>query len=84
MAKKPPLPKATLSKDKKADVWVLTEDKTKKVLKEFDTKADATKGGALAKALGADGGSVKIKKEDGKIQEERTFPGDRDPSSSPG
>jgi hypothetical protein len=31
-----------------------------------------------------DGGSVRIHKEDGKIQEERTFPRERDPKRSPG
>lgn len=78
------LPKATLAKNKKTENWDLKEDKTGKVLKSFPTKADATKGGALEKALGKDGGSVKIKKEDGKIQEERTYPQSEDPKSSKG
>ena len=47
----------------------------------FDKKADATKGGALSDAVGAKGGSVRIHKEDGKIQEERTYPRSRDPKS---
>lgn len=37
-------------------------------VKSFKAKTDATKGGALAKAIGAEGGSVRIKKRDGKIQ----------------
>lgn len=40
------------------------------------------KGGALEKAIGE--GSVKIQKMDGKFQEERTFPGSKDPKSSKG
>ena len=78
------LPKATLSYNEQRDRWDLTNDKTDKVIKSFDTKADATKGGVLHKALGPDGGSVKIQKENGRIQEERTFPRSADPKSSPG
>jgi hypothetical protein len=54
------------------------------VEKRFDTKADATAGGKLEKAVGAAGGSVKIQKENGQFQEERTYPGSRDPKKSPG
>lgn len=78
------LPKLTLTHNEKKDTWDLTVDKTDKVIKRFDTKAEATKGGVIEKALGKEGGSVKIQKEDGKIQEERTYPGDRDPASSKG
>lgn len=80
----PNLPKYTLSKDPKKDDWVLKEDGTGQVKKRFDTKADATAAGALEKAVGGGGGSVKIQKEDGKIQEERTYPGSKDPKKSPG
>lgn len=45
------------------------------VSKTFDTKADATKGGVLEKAIGPEGGSVKIQKENGRFQEERTYLG---------
>ncbi len=82
MSKK--LPKFTLSFDKKKEEWKLKNDKTEKVVKTFDTKEKATKGGVLEKVLGENGGSVKIKKLDGTYQEERTFPGDADPSESKG
>jgi len=78
------LRKYTLSKDKKKDDWVLTNDTTNRVEKRFDTKEEATKGGVLQGTLGKNGGSVKIKKEDGKYQEERTYPRSKDPISSKG
>lgn len=78
------LPKFTLSKDDKRDDWKLTNDATNRVQQRFDTKGDATKGGALEKAVGADGGSVKIQKENGRIQEERTYPREKDPRKSKG
>lgn len=78
------LRKLTLDKNEKKDIWELTDDKTNKVIKTFDTKTDAVKGGVLEKALGAQGGSVKIQKEDGRFQEERTYPSSLDPSQSKG
>ena len=78
------LPKYTLEFDEKKDRWALEHDKTGKVIKTFDTKEDATKGGVLKKALGEDGGSVKIQKENGRFQEERTYPSSADPHSSKG
>jgi len=47
-------------------------------VKRFATKAAATKGGVLEKAVG-NMGSVRIRKRDGKIQEERTYPRSMDP-----
>lgn len=78
------LPKHTLSHNDQKDRWELRKDKTHELLAAFDKKSDATAGGALKKALGSEGGSVKIKKEDGKIQEERTFPRSADPRQSKG
>ena len=78
------LPKLTLSHNDKKDRWDLKADKTDKVVKSFDTKAEATKGGVLSKAAGQDGASVKIQKMDGKYQEERTYPGSKDPKGSKG
>lgn len=78
------LRKFTLTKDKQMDDWVLSEEGSDRARKRFKTKAEATKGGTLEKALGAQGGSVRIRKEDGKIQEERTFPRSRDPKNTPG
>ncbi|MEK7585688.1 MAG: DUF2188 domain-containing protein [Patescibacteria group bacterium] len=78
------LPKFTLEYNEKKDRWDLEQDKTHKVVKSFETKEDATTGGVLRKILGEDGGSVKIQKEDGKFQEERTYPKSADPKESEG
>ncbi|MDP2182383.1 MAG: DUF2188 domain-containing protein [Actinomycetota bacterium] len=78
------LPKFTVTKNEKKDRWDLVQDKAGKVIKSFDTKTEATKGGVLEKALGKAGGSVKIQKEDAKFQEERTYPRSADPKSSKG
>lgn len=78
------LPKHTLEKNEKKDTWDLTNDKTDQVVRSFETKGDVTKGGALEKALGPEGGSVKIQKENGRFQEERTYPGKLDPRKSKG
>ncbi|MEF3691711.1 MAG: DUF2188 domain-containing protein [Candidatus Moraniibacteriota bacterium] len=78
------LPKYTLDYNEKKDKWELENDKTDKVIKTFETKEEATAGGALRKVLGKEGGSVKIQKQDGKFQEERTFPKSKDPKSSKG
>lgn len=78
------LPKFTLTHNEKKDRWDLTNDKTDKVVKTYETKAEATAGGVLKKATGTEGGSVKIQKMDGKYQEERTYPGNKDPKGSPG
>jgi hypothetical protein len=77
------LPKFTLTKNDEKDRWDLKRDKTHEVVKTFETKADATAGGVLAKAIGGEG-SVKIEKENGRYQEERTFPRSEDPRKSKG
>lgn len=78
------LPKFTLTKNEQKDRWDLTNDGSNRTVRTFETKGDATKGGALERAVGAGGGSVKIQKENGRFQEERTYPGSRDPKSSKG
>lgn len=78
------LPQYFLEKDKARGDWTLTRQGASRVSKRFGTKAEATKGGALSAAVGKAGGSVRIKKENGRIQEERTFPRSRDPKRSPG
>jgi len=78
------LPKYTLEKNEEKRTWGLQNDQTDRVVKTFDTKADALKGGALRRAVGSGGGSVKIQKENGRFQEERTYPGSRDPRRSKG
>lgn len=78
------LPKYTLEKNERRDTWDLRNDATDKLVKRFETKGDATKGGALERAVGARGGSVKIQKENGRFQEERTYPRSADPRTSKG
>ncbi|MBU4530573.1 MAG: DUF2188 domain-containing protein [Desulfomicrobium sp.] len=78
------LPKFTLTHNEKKDRWDLTKDGASRPTATFDKKAEATKGGALEKAVGKAGGSVKIQKVDGKFQEERTYPRSADPKKSPG
>jgi hypothetical protein len=78
------LPKYTLEYNENKDRWDLENDKTNKVVKSFETKEVATAGGVLKKVLGKEGGSVKIQKENGKIQEERTYPRSADPKESKG
>ena len=77
------LPKYTLSQ-REDGTWALKRDGAARATKTFNTKAEATAGGALAAAIGREGGSVKIQLANGRIEEERTFPASADPSSSPG
>jgi hypothetical protein len=78
------LPKYTLTKNDEKKRWDLVNDQTDKTVRTFKTKADATKDGALQSVVGSEGGSVKIQKESGRYQEERTYPRSRDPKQSPG
>lgn len=78
------LSKYTLDYNEKKGKWDLENDKTNRVVKTFETKEKATAGGVLRKVLGEEGGSVKIQKENGRFQEERTFPKSKDPRSSKG
>ena len=84
MAKQSKLRRFMLAKDKERDDWVLREQGASRARKRFATKSDALAAGALAAALGQAGGSVRIRKENGRIQEERTFPRSRDPRGSSG
>lgn len=78
------LRKFTLSKDTSRGDWELRQDGAARATKRFATKGKATQGGVLKEALGREGGSVKIRKEDGTYQEERTFPRSADPRRSKG
>lgn len=78
------LPNFTLEKNEQKDRWDLKNDDTKRTIDSFDTKAEATEGGVLKKAVGQAGGTVMIQKENGRYQEERTFPRKLDPKKSPG
>lgn len=77
-----PLDKYTLHKDQKTDKWRLEKEGSDRAKKIFDTKAQALTG--LKDAVGPHGGSVRIRKEDNTIQEERTYPRSADPKGSPG
>ncbi len=78
------LPKLTLDFNEKKEQWELTNDKTDRIIRVFETKDEATAGGVLEKAVGNNGGSVKIQKMNGRFQEERTYPGSKDPRQSKG
>ncbi len=74
----------TLSFDRKQENWKLEHDSSDRVVRRFDTKTEATKGGVLEKAVGSKGGSVRIEKKKGGYDEERTYPSNRDPRKSKG
>ena len=78
------LRKFTLIHDDNADRWKLVNDQTDRTVRAFDTKEEATARGVLKEAIGTEGGSVKIQKENGRYQEERTYPRSADPKSSKG
>jgi hypothetical protein len=78
------LPKYTLSFDRNKENWKLEHDASDRVVKRFGTKAEATKGGVLEKAVGNQGGSVRIEKKHGGYEEERTYPRSKDPRASKG
>jgi Uncharacterized protein conserved in bacteria (DUF2188) len=77
------LPRYSLSHDDKKKRWVLKGEPGGQAVKTFATKAKAIKGGVLERAVGGKG-SVRIKKRNGKIQEERTYPRSADPRGSKG
>ena len=78
------LPKYTLTHNERKERWDLVNDQSDKSVKSFENKADALKGGALKRAVGSDGGSVKIQKVNGRFQQERTYPRSADPKASKG
>ena len=78
------LRKFTVNKNPAQDRWDLVDDATGRVRATAPLKADLTAGGKLGAALGKEGGTVKIRKEDGTFQEERTFPRSKDPHASKG
>lgn len=72
----------TLHRDAKSQKWRLEKEGSDRAKRSFDSKAEALKG--LKQAVGPDGGSVRIRRVDNSIQEERTYPRARDPRKSPG
>jgi hypothetical protein len=76
------LDKYTLHKDNATDKWRLEKEGSDRAKRVFDTKDEALKD--LRGAVGPGGGSVRIRKVDNTIQEERTYPRGKDPKKSPG
>lgn len=74
----PKLPRYSLTHNDKTKKWELKHEGSGTVVKRFATKAAATKGGVLEKAVKGMG-SVRIRKRNGKIQEERNYPRSMDP-----
>ncbi len=70
------LSRFSLSYNDKNKKWELKREGSGDVVKRFKTKA--TKGGVLERAV-KKMGSVRIRKRDGRIQEERTYPRSMDP-----
>ena len=78
------LKKYEVGYDRKSENWKFKEQGSGKVIAESGIKADLVTGGKLAQLLRGEGGSVRIKKMDNKIQEERTYPRSKDPKKSKG
>jgi hypothetical protein len=66
--------KFSLRFDSGKEKWVLRSELTDRVVKIFDTKEQATRAGALRAALGPQGGIVLVRKLNGVLEEERSFP----------
>jgi hypothetical protein len=65
----------TLTHNVETDKWDLKDERTRRLIKAFRTKTDATRRGVLEKEVGPDGGSVTIRKKGGVFEEERRFAG---------
>jgi hypothetical protein len=72
------LPRYSLTHNDKTKKWELKREGSGEIIKRFKTKAAAIKGGVLERAV-KKMGSVRIRKRDGRIQEERTYPRSMDP-----
>lgn len=67
---------------KDGDQWKLTRQGAERAALTSDTKEDALK--KSMEFMRDHGGSMRIHKESGRIQEERTYPRSSDPRKSPG
>lgn len=77
-----PIDKYTLRRDAGTEKWRLEKEGSDRAKRVFENKEEALKG--LRGAVGPSGGSVRIRKVDNTIQEERTYPRSKDPKSSKG
>lgn len=64
------------------DKWKLQKQGSERAHKTFETKAEGLE--YSKEFMKKHGGSIKVRKEDGKIQEERTYPRSKDPKKTPG
>lgn len=67
---------------KDGNKWKLTKEGNERASKTAETKQEMIQ--TMREFMEDKTGSVKIHKEDGKIQEERTYPGKADPHKTPG
>lgn len=67
---------------KKGDNWQFKKEGADRALKNSDTKEEAIR--HMQEHMADKVGSVKIHKQDGKFQEERTYQRKNDPKKSPG
>lgn len=67
---------------KKKDEWRLEKAGSNRAVVKADTKAEAVQ--KSRHYMAKNGGSMRIHKEDGKIQEERTYPRSKDPRRTKG
>jgi len=67
---------------KKGNEWKLEKANSNRAVVKADTKAEAVQ--KMREYMQTHEGSVRIHKEDGKIQEERTYPRSKDPRRSKG
>ena len=67
---------------KKGNEWKLVKANSNRAVVKADTKAEAVQ--KMREYMQTHEGSVRIHKEDGKIQEERTYPRSKDPRRSKG
>lgn len=75
-----PLDKFHLTK--KGDEWRLEKEGSNRAIVKAETKAEAVK--KMQEHFKRNEGSVRIHKQNGTIQEERTYPGSKDPKKSKG
>lgn len=76
------LDKYHLSKDD--GKWKLKKEGAQRASKTFEGPKEEAIRKSADHIKGGSGGSLKIHKEDGKIQEERTYPRSKGPKNSPG
>jgi len=67
---------------KKGDKWRFAKERDEKSISNSDTKAEAVE--KMREYMSNKTGSVKIHKENGQIQEERTYQRSDDPKRTPG